>query len=97
MEAGISRHVLEPIRANEEDLMIAVQSDASVLITSQRADERRNCARSIHVEGSRRAGPSRPPLARSGVGAHRWQVLLDAPVAIPRIGLACVRQFTRSR
>jgi DNA-binding NtrC family response regulator len=57
MEAGISRHVLVPFRANEEDLMIAVQSDASVLITSQRADERRNCARSIHVEGSRRAGP----------------------------------------
>jgi CBS domain-containing protein len=56
METG-KRHGFESSWTNDEDHALAIRSEVSVLITSEHRDERRECARSIHIEGPRRSGP----------------------------------------
>jgi DNA-binding NtrC family response regulator len=57
IETDIAWHVIETPAASDDDRVAAVRSTASVLITSERRDERSDCARSIHFEGVRRTGP----------------------------------------
>jgi two-component system response regulator PilR (NtrC family) len=57
IETGIAWHGIESPAAGDNDRDAAVRSDASVLIILEPRDERRDCARSIHLEGLRRTGP----------------------------------------
>jgi CBS domain-containing protein len=44
-------------RGHDDALMAAVESDVSALITSEREDERRNCAQAVHALGRRHSSP----------------------------------------
>ena len=57
METGITcNNAVESSGTDEQDHVVAVASDASVLITAEQRDERSDCARSIHIGGPRRTG-----------------------------------------
>ena len=57
METGITcNNAVESSGTDEQDYVVAVASDASVLITAEQRDERSDCARSIHIGGPRRIG-----------------------------------------